>query len=426
MVKLDLGGLAPFIKIEKEDLDAARAALDTLNNKSGAGAEFTGWLTLPEDVKAELDAIKAAAAKIRSDSQALVVIGIGGSYLGARAALELLRSPNYNALPKDTPDIYFAGSEISGKALEELLVMLGDRDFSVNVVSKSGTTTEPAIAFRVFRNLLEKKYGDKAGERIYATTDKARGALKTMADAQGWQTFVVPDDVGGRYSVLSAVGLLPMAAAGIDLDAVLAGAGKAMDMRFDKSEDNPALLYAAARQALYRAGYTTEVLACFEPAFRSMTEWWKQLYGESEGKDQKGVFPAGVSYSTDLHSMGQYIQDGRRDLFETMVSVTRKSSFTVPAWATDGDGLAYLEGRAVDEVAEKARQATVDAHISGGVPGISLDFGCPDEESFGEMVYFFELACGISGYISGVNPFDQPGVEAYKKNMFHLLGKPGY
>ena len=425
-MKIDLSGIQSFVKIGQAELDAAGKALDTLNAKSGAGAEFTGWLTLPEDIAGELPAIKAAAEKIRSDSQALVVIGIGGSYLGARAALELLRSPNYNALPKDTPDIYFAGSEISGRGLEELLTMLGDRDFSVNVVSKSGTTTEPAIAFRVFRNLLEKKYGDRAGARIYATTDKARGALKTLADAEGWQTFVVPDDVGGRYSVLSAVGLLPMAAAGIDLDAVLSGARSAMAMRGDKSESNPALLYAAARQALYKAGYNTEVLACFEPAFRSMTEWWKQLYGESEGKDQKGIFPAGVSYSTDLHSMGQYIQDGRRELFETTVSVTRPSAMTVPQWATDGDGLGYLAGRTVDEVAEKARQATVQAHISGGVPSIGLDFGCPDERSFGEMVYFFELACGISGYISGVNPFDQPGVEAYKTNMFRLLGKPGY
>ncbi len=425
-MKIDIHGVERFVQIGQADMERACAALDTLNGRSGPGAEFTGWLDLPDTIAAELPAIQAAAKKIREDSQALVVIGIGGSYLGARAALELLCSPRYNALPKCTPDIYFAGADISGRGLEELVTLLGDRDFSVNVVSKSGTTTEPAIAFRLFRNLLEKKYGSRAGERIYATTDRARGALKSLADAQGWQTFVVPDDVGGRYSVLSAVGLLPMSAAGINIEKVLAGAQQAMTLRWDKSGRNPALSYAAVRQALYRAGYTTEVLASFEPAFRSMTEWWKQLYGESEGKEHKGIFPAGVSYSTDLHSMGQYIQDGRRDLFETMVSITRESGTCVPAWSEDGDGLGYLAGRRLDEVVEKACAATVEAHISGGVPSIALDFGTLDEAVFGQLVYFFELACGISGYISGVNPFDQPGVEAYKKNMFRLLGKPGY
>ena len=429
MVKLDLSGTKTFAAPGAAEHAACEKALATLLGRSGAGSDFTGWLDLPVNYdRAEFARIEQAAKKIQSDSRALVVIGIGGSYLGARAVIELLRSPSYNALPKKTPDIYFAGNGISSDALTELLTMIGERDFSVNVISKSGTTTEPAIAFRIFKELLEKKYGrDGAKGRIYATTDKARGALHTLAVQEGYECFVVPDDVGGRYSVLTAVGLLPIACAGIDIAALMQGAAAERETILREGADSAAARYAMSRQKLYADGKHIEVLAAYEPAFRFMGEWWKQLYGESEGKDGVGIFPASVDLTPDLHSMGQYIQDGRRMLQETVVFFDRsRTSVTVPSDEANLDGLNYLAGRELSYINEKAMEATKAAHISGGVPVTELRLEKIGEREVGALIYFFEFACGVSGYISGVNPFNQPGVEAYKKNMFRLLGKPGY
>ncbi len=420
--------------VSQHELDQAQpqveAAAQLLMSGKGAGSDFLGWVTLPEDYdKEEFARIKAAAQRVKENSQVFVVIGIGGSYLGARAAIEFLKSDKYNALPKNTPDIYFAGNSISSTALQELATICEGKDVSINMISKSGTTTEPAIAFRVFRELLEKKYGKEgARERIFCTTDRARGTLKQLADAEGYETFVVPDDVGGRYSVLTAVGLLPIAVAGCDISALMAGARKAMQAYSSTSlEENDCYKYAAIRNILYRKGKSVEVMVSYEPCYAMMNEWWKQLYGESEGKDQKGLFPASVVFSTDLHSLGQYIQDGSRQLFETVVHLDApKHQLTLGKDPTDVDGLNYLEGRTMDFVNEKAFEGTVLAHNDGGVPNMVLHVADFSEDSLGQLIYFFEKACAISGYLLGVNPFDQPGVESYKKNMFALLGKPGY
>ncbi len=407
-----------------------RAAHDKLLNKTGAGADFLGWVTLPNDIDAdELSRIKKCAEKIKSDSDVLVVIGIGGSYLGARAAIDFIYGSTYNQRTKGTPEIYFAGNNLSTDYYNEIVEIIGDRDFSINVISKSGTTTEPAVAFRLFKELIEKKYGKEgAKDRIYATTDKARGALRNLATNEGYETFIVPDDVGGRYSVLTPVGLLPMAAAGIDIDAALLGAKKAME-ELGRTQDytNPAWVYAGVRNALYNKGKSVEILACFEPKFKYMAEWWKQLFGESEGKDGKGIFPASVELTADLHSMGQYIQQGERFLQETIVSLGKpKGEVSIPSVAEDFDGLNYLAGKNMDFVNRNAYEGTAIAHEDGGVPNMCISIPETNAESFGYMVYFFEFACGLSGYTLGVNPFDQPGVEAYKTNMFALLGKPGY
>jgi len=407
---------------------AVSAAHKAINEKTGAGNDFLGWVNLPYEYdKEEFSRIKAAAKKINEQSEILIVIGIGGSYLGARAAIEFTSSPlaNYNAKTK----IFFAGNSISSSYLAELVEMVKDKDFSVNVISKSGTTTEPAIAFRIFRDLLEKKYGkDGAKERIYATTDKAKGALKKLADDEGYETFVVPDDVGGRFSVLTAVGLLPIAVSGADIDEMMKGAQDACKQySVDNLDENECYQYAAARFAMLQKGKTIEMLVNYEPALHYMTEWWKQLYGESEGKDQKGIFPAGADFSTDLHSMGQYIQDGRRCLFETVLNVASpKADVTIGEDKDDLDGLNFLAGKTVDFVNHKAMQGTVLAHTDGGVPNFVIELSELSSYNFGFLVYFFEKACAISGYLLGVNPFNQPGVEAYKKNMFALLGKPGY
>ena len=405
-------------------------AHSVLHGKTGVGSEFLGWLTLPKDYdRGEFARIKASAEKIKSDSGILIVIGIGGSYLGARAAIEFLKSPLYNNLKKDTPDIYFAGNSISGSALNELLQLCEGKDVSVNIISKSGTTTEPAIAFRVFKEYLENKYGkDEAKKRIYATTDKARGTLKALADTEGYETFVVPDDVGGRFSVLTAVGLLPIAVCGADIDALMNGAKQAMnELDCDDLKVNDCYKYAAYRNILLRKGKTTEIMVSYEPFYAMMSEWWKQLYGESEGKDGKGIFPASVVFSTDLHSMGQYIQDGQRNLFETVVQFDEpKSDYSLKADRNNVDGLNFLEGKAMSFVNKKAFEGTVLAHTDGGVPNLVLSVPKSDEFELGYLIYFFEKACAVSGYVLGVNPFDQPGVESYKKNMFALLGKPGY
>lgn len=407
-----------------------KTAHTELHEGTGAGNDFIGWLTLPTDYdKEEFARIKAAAEKVKKNSDVFVVIGIGGSYLGARAAIEFLKSPNYNALKKDTPDIYYTGNSISSTALAELLEICEGRDVSINMISKSGTTTEPAIAFRVFRELLEKKYGkDGAKERIFCTTDKARGTLKQLADREGYETFVVPDDVGGRYSVLTAVGLLPIAVAGADLDALMAGAAKAQaELDNDDLASNECYQYAAIRNALYAKGYTTEILVSYEPSFTMMSEWYKQLFGESEGKDNKGIFPASVTFSTDLHSMGQYIQEGRRNLFETVVSFDKpKKEITIGTDPENVDGLNFLSGKGMSFVNQKAFEGTILAHNDGGVPNIVLSVPEMNETELGYLIYFFEKACAVSGYLLGVNPFNQPGVESYKKNMFALLGKPGY
>ncbi len=407
-----------------------KAAHETLHSGTGAGSDFTGWLTLPTDYdKEEFARIKAAAERIKNNSQVFVVIGIGGSYLGARAAIEFLKSPNYNALKKDTPDIYYTGNSISSTALAELLEICEDKDVSINMISKSGTTTEPAIAFRVFRELLEKKYGkDGARERIYCTTDKARGTLKSLADKEGYETFVVPDEVGGRYSVLTAVGLLPIAVSGADLDALMAGAQAAQNEFAEPClMKNDCYKYAAIRNILYAKGYTTEILVSYEPSFTLMSEWYKQLFGESEGKDNKGIFPAAVTFSTDLHSMGQYIQEGRRNLFETVVVFDKvKREITLGTDPENVDGLNFLAGKGMSYVNRKAFEGTVLAHNDGGVPNVVLTVPEMNEFELGYLIYFFEKACAISGYVLGVNPFNQPGVESYKKNMFALLGKPGY
>ena len=428
MVRIDLSGTQQFVAGSLNE-QACQAAIDTLVNGTGAGSDFTGWVNLPVDYdKDEFARIEKAAEKIKADSKALVVVGIGGSYLGARAVVELLKSPNYNALRKDTPDLYFAGNGISAQAVQEIIAMIGDRDFSVNVISKSGTTTEPAIAFRIFKELLEKKYGkDGARSRIYATTDKARGALKTLATQEGYESFVVPDSIGGRYSVLTAVGLLPIACCGINIKKLMQGAAEEREQCLSLGVKSAAAQYAMSRQYLSADGKFVEILAAYEPAFRFMAEWWKQLYGESEGKDGIGIFPASVDLTPDLHSMGQYIQDGRRMLQETVVFFDETAaSVQVPGDEANLDGLNYLAGRELSYINEKAMQATKAAHISGGVPVTEIRLPRNYEEAVGALIYFFEFACGVSGYISGVNPFDQPGVEAYKKNMFHLLGKPGY
>ena len=403
------------------------AAHKMVEEKSGLGNDFLGWVDLPKNYdKQEFARINAAAEKIRNDSDILIVIGIGGSYLGARAAIEFLHSQFYNNLKKDAPEIYFAGNSISGSYLNNLLQLCEGKRVSVNIISKSGTTTEPAIAFRVFRKLLEDRYGEEeAAKRIYCTTDKARGTLKQLADEKGYECFVIPDDVGGRFSVLTAVGLLPIAASGADIDKIMQGAEAAM-VEY-ASEDNDCYKYAAIRNALYRKGKEIELYVCYEPRFTMMNEWLKQLYGESEGKDQKGLFPASVIFSTDLHSMGQYVQDGRRTLFETVIDIKDNGSDIIIGEEEDNsDGLNFLSGKPMSFVNKKAFEGTVLAHTDGGVPNLVISIDKADEEHLGRLIYFFEKACAISGYILGVNPFDQPGVESYKKNMFALLGKPGY
>lgn len=409
---------------------AVNAAHQSLMDKTGLGNDFLGWVDLPLSYDAdEFTRIKSAAERIKKNSDIFIVIGIGGSYLGARAAIEFLKSDRYNELEKDTPNIYFTGNSISSSALSELLDICKDKDVSINMISKSGTTTEPAIAFRVFRELLENKYGrEGARERIFCTTDKARGTLKKLADEEGFETFVVPDDVGGRYSVLTAVGLLPIAVSGADIDALMLGAAQAVESYKNPDiQKNDCYKYAALRNILYNKGKTTEVMVSYEPCYTMMNEWWKQLYGESEGKDQKGLFPASVIFSTDLHSMGQYIQDGRRNLFETVVHFEKpKREIYLQEAEADIDGLNYLAGKTMNFVNDKAFEGTVLAHNDGGVPNIVLNVPDFSENSLGQLIYFFERACAISGYMLGVNPFDQPGVESYKKNMFALLGKPGF
>ena len=419
----EIKALAPYVKV----------AHDTVQNKTGAGNDFLGWVDLPIDYdKEEFARIKKAAEKIRNDSDVLIVIGIGGSYLGARAAIEMLAHSFYNSVSKDMrkgPQIFYAGNSISSTYLADLIEAVKDVDFSVNVISKSGTTTEPAIAFRVFKEILEKKYGKEgAKSRIYSTTDKARGALKTLSDSEGYETFVVPDDVGGRFSVLTAVGLLPIAVAGIDIDAMMQGAADGKTLYSNPDMDkNPCYQYAAVRNCLLRKGKNIEMMINFEPSLHYFGEWWKQLYGESEGKDNKGIFPAAADFSTDLHSMGQYIQDGQRMLFETAILVDApRKDITIEANEDNLDGLNFLSGKTLDYVNLQAAQGTALAHTDGGVPNLAVRVPELNAYNFGKLVYFFEMACAISGYILGVNPFDQPGVEAYKKNMFALLGKPGY
>ena len=407
---------------------AVSLANRTLLERTGAGNDFLGWVQLPFDYdKQEFDRILKAAEKIKKESEVLIVIGIGGSYLGARAAIEFLQSPFYNQKKKQTPDIYFAGNSISSTYLQTLIDLVADRDFSINVISKSGTTTEPALAFRVFKKLLIEKYGvEEANNRIYATTDKVKGILKAQADEQGYETFVVPDDVGGRFSVLTAVGLLPIAVSGVNISELMRGAQDACKA-FAGDEMHACHQYAAARNILYRKGKTTEIMVNYEPGYHYVGEWWKQLYGESEGKDGKGIFPAAVDFSTDLHSMGQYIQDGMRNLFETVVRFeTPMLDVKIEQEADDGDGLNFLAGKSVDFVNKQACLGTVLAHTDGNVPNLIINVPEMTPYYLGYLFYFFEKACGISGYLLGVNPFNQPGVEAYKKNMFALLGKPGY
>lgn len=410
------------------------SALDKiLRDGSGQGGEMTGWLNLPESYdKEEFARIQKAAAKIQSDSDVLVVIGIGGSYLGARAAIDFLNNAFVNLQPADkrkAPQILYAGNSISSNYLADLVDYVADKDFSVNVISKSGTTTEPAIAFRVFKELLVKKYGQEgANKRIYATTDRSKGAVKVEADANGWETFVVPDSVGGRFTVLTPVGLLPIAASGADITKLMEGANAARKAySSDKIEENEAYQYAVIRNILYRKGYVTEILANYEPSLQYFSEWWKQLAGESEGKDQKGIYPTSANFSTDLHSLGQFIQEGMRNLFETVIRVEKpRKNITVPELTEDLDGLGYLQGKDVDYVNKKATDGVLLAHTDGGVPNTFLTLPEQDEYTLGYTIYFFELAIGLSGYLNGVNPFNQPGVEAYKKNMFALLGKPGF
>ncbi len=420
--------------IEKAELDAIRAevvkAHEELHNATGKGNDFLGWVDLPVNYdKEEFEEIKKSAEKIRKDSDVLVVIGIGGSYLGARAAIEYCKSANYNLLAKDTPQILFSGNSISPTALNEIIALCDGKDFSVNVISKSGTTTEPAIAFRVFKKMLEDKYGkEEAKGRIYVTTDKEKGTLKGLADREGYKTFVIPDDVGGRYSVLTAVGLLPIAAAGIDIDLLMKGAQDAREAFMDTDIDNNACYrYAAIRNLLYRKGKKTEMYVSYEPSFAMMNEWLKQLYGESEGKENKGIFPASVIFSTDLHSMGQYIQEGERHLMETVITFEKpQQEYIIGTDPENLDGLNFLSGKGMSFVNRKAFEGTLLAHTDGQVPNNIISLEEMNEYSLGELIYFFEKACAISGYILGVNPFDQPGVESYKKNMFALLGKPGY
>ena len=419
----ELKQIKPYVELANE----------VLASKTGAGNDFLGWVDLPENYdKDEFDRIKKAADKIKNDSEILIVIGIGGSYLGAKAAIEFLSHSFYNNLPKDkrkTPEIYFAGTNMSGVYLQHLIEVVGDRDFSVNVISKSGTTTEPAIAFRVFKKMLEEKYGkEEAAKRIYATTDKERGALKTLATAEGYETFVVPDNVGGRFSVLTAVGLLPIAAAGINIDDLMAGAKDAMNDFANKNMDeNQALQYAAVRNILHRKGKHLELMVNYEPRVHYLAEWWKQLFGESEGKDGKGLYPTSADFSADLHSLGQYIQEGQRLFFETVVSIGKPEvEFVIESDKDNLDGLNFIAGKTLDYVNKKATDGVILAHIDGNVPNLGVNIPEATPYHLGYTFYFFEKACGVSGYLLGVNPFDQPGVEAYKKNMFALLGKPGY
>lgn len=411
----------------------AMSAKETLVSKSGAGNDFLGWIDLPVNYdKEEFARIKAAAKKIQQDSDVLIVIGIGGSYLGARAVNEFLNHNFYNNLPKEVrkaPEIYYVGNNISSTYVQDVIEIIGERDFSVNVISKSGTTTEPAIAFRIFKEMLIQKYGkEEAAKRIYATTDKAKGALKNLATAEGYETFVVPDDVGGRFSVLTAVGLLPIAATGADIDSLMAGAASGRELALNAPfEENDALQYAAVRNILYRNGKSIEITCNYEPSLHYFTEWWKQLYGESEGKDGKGIFPAGVDLTADLHSMGQYIQEGKRLFFETVIQIEQvKKAIYLKEEETDLDGLNYLSGKPMDFANKSAMNGTILAHTDGNVPNLMVKV--PEQNAFylGQLIYFYEFACGVSGYILDVNPFNQPGVESYKKNMFALLGKPGY
>ena len=419
----ELKQIKPYVELANE----------VLTSKTGAGNDFLGWVDLPETYdKDEFARIKKAAEKIKNDSEVLVVIGIGGSYLGAKAAIEFFSHSFYNNLPKDkrkTPEIYFAGTNMSGVYLQHLIDVVGDRDFSVNVISKSGTTTEPAIAFRVFKKMLEEKYGkEEAAKRIYATTDKAKGALKTLATAEGYETFVVPDNVGGRFSVLTAVGLLPIAAAGIDIDDLMAGAKDAMNDFANKNMDeNQALQYAAVRNILHRKGKDLELMVNYEPRVHYLAEWWKQLFGESEGKEGKGLYPTSADFSADLHSLGQYIQQGQRLFFETVVSIGKPEvEFVIESDKENLDGLNFIAGKTLDYVNKKATDGVILAHVDGNVPNLGINIPEVTPYHLGYTFYFFEKACGVSGYLLGVNPFDQPGVEAYKKNMFALLGKPGY
>ncbi|MEW4307536.1 glucose-6-phosphate isomerase [Rossellomorea marisflavi] len=413
--------------------DAVKAAHHALHEKTGAGSDFLGWIDLPVDYdKEEFARIQKASQKINKDSDILLVIGIGGSYLGARAAIEMLNHSFFNTVSKEkrsAPQVLFLGQNISSTYMKDLMDLLEDKDFSINVISKSGTTTEPAIAFRIFRKMLEEKYGvEEARKRIYATTDKSKGALKTLANDEGYETFVVPDDVGGRYSVLTAVGLLPIAVSGVDIEAMMDGASKARE-DFGQSElsENPAYQYAAVRNVLYNKGKTIEMLINYEPGLQYFAEWWKQLFGESEGKDQKGIYPSSANFSTDLHSLGQYVQEGRRDIFETVVKVQEaRHELVIEEADSDLDGLNYLAGQTIDFVNNKAFEGTLLAHTDGGVPNLIVEIPAMDAYTFGYLVYFFEKACAVSGYLLGVNPFDQPGVEAYKVNMFALLGKPGF
>ncbi|AZB44202.1 glucose-6-phosphate isomerase [Bacillus sp. FJAT-42376] len=413
--------------------DFVKVAHHSIHEKTGAGSDYLGWVDLPVNYdKEEFSRIQKSAAKIKEDSDILIVIGIGGSYLGARAAIEMLNHSFYNVLSKEdrkTPQVIFAGNNISSSYMRDLMDVLKDKDFSINVISKSGTTTEPALAFRIFRKLLEEKYGkEEARTRIYATTDKARGALKTLADEEGYESFVIPDDVGGRYSVLTAVGLLPIAVAGNDIEAMMKGAADAMnDFSSSELEENAAYQYAAVRNVLYSKGKTIEMLINYEPGLQYFSEWWKQLFGESEGKDQKGIFPSSANFSTDLHSLGQYVQEGRRDLFETVLNVENsRHELLIEEEENDLDGLNYLAGKNVDFVNKRAFEGTMLAHTDGDVPNLIVNVPEMDAYTFGYLAYFFEIACAMSGYLLGVNPFDQPGVEAYKVNMFALLGKPGF
>lgn len=434
-VTFDYSKAASFINanemkyMEKLVLDAK----ETLVSKTGAGNDFLGWIDLPVDYdKDEFARIKQAAKKIQEDSDVLLVIGIGGSYLGARAAIEFLRHSFYNNVDKSvrkTPEIYYVGNSISSTYIQHLVEVVGDRDFSINMISKSGTTTEPAIAFRVFKKILEKKYGkEEAAKRIYATTDKVKGALKNLANEEGYESFVVPDDVGGRFSVLTAVGLLPIAVSGADIDKLMEGAASGRKAALEKPfEENDALKYAAVRNILMRKGKSVEIVANYEPSMHYVSEWWKQLFGESEGKDQKGIFPAAVDLTTDLHSMGQFIQDGSRIMFETVMNIEKsRCEVVLEEEPVDLDGLNYLAGKSVDFINKSAMNGTILAHTDGNVPNLMVNIPEQNEFYLGELFYFYEFACGVSGYLNGVNPFDQPGVESYKRNMFALLGKPGY
>lgn len=432
-IKLKLSGIENFVRNEEyaKIQPAVKMASDLLYSGKGAGNDYIGWVDLPNNYdKDEFERIKKAAKKIQSNSEVLIVIGIGGSYLGGRAALEFVNGVNFNKkVHKGIPEVYFVGNSISSDYLSDIIEILGDRDFSINVISKSGTTTEPAIAFRIFKKIIEDKYGKEgAKERIFATTDKARGALKSMCNTEGYETFVIPDDVGGRFSVLTPVGLLSMAAAGIDIDAVMQGASDAVaTYKNDDLENNDCLKYAATRQILGRKGKAIEILANYEPSLTMFGEWYKQLYAESEGKDGKGIFPVSANFSTDLHSIGQFIQDGSRNLFETVLWVENaKKNITIETDAENLDGLNFVADKTIQYVNSKAYAGTFLAHVDGGVPTMVLEVEKTDAYNFGQLVYFFEKALAISGYMLGVNPFDQPGVEAYKKNMFALLGKPGY